>query len=50
MRRKTLYNNLKQFIEPEFAREVIRLISNNESIRPQNINYKSFVKMFNKVK
>ena len=50
MRRKTLYNNLKQFIEPEFAREVIGLISNNESIRPQNINYKSFVKMFNKVK
>ncbi|MCK5866927.1 MAG: ribosomal RNA small subunit methyltransferase A [Mycoplasmataceae bacterium] len=50
MRRKTLYNNLKQFLEPEFAREVIAHVSDNESIRPQNIDYKSFLKMFNKVK
>ncbi|MCK5866835.1 MAG: ribosomal RNA small subunit methyltransferase A, partial [Mycoplasmataceae bacterium] len=50
MRRKTLYNNLKQFLEPEFARDIIKLVSDNPSIRPQNIEYKSFIKMFNKVK
>ncbi|MCK5807244.1 MAG: ribosomal RNA small subunit methyltransferase A [Mycoplasmataceae bacterium] len=50
MRRKTLYNNLRQFLDPEYAREVISLVSDNQSIRPQNIDYKSFVKMFNEVK
>lgn len=50
MRRKTLYNNLKQFLGEAKAKSVIHENNLKESIRPQEITYNKFVSLFNSVK
>lgn len=50
MRRKTLFNNLKNFLGAEKARELILKIEKKESVRPQELSYKDFVNVFNNVK
>ena len=50
MRRKTLYNNLKQFVDADKAKEAILSISDNESIRPQELSLNNYIKLFNGVK
>lgn len=46
MRRKTLYNNLKNFLGAEKATEIIQKSELKESVRPQELSYEQFVKLF----
>lgn len=50
MRRKTLYNNLKQFIEPDKAIAAIEEVTGKPSIRPQELSLNNYIDLFNKVK
>ena len=46
-RRKTLYNNLKKFIDPDVAKETIAKLELNESARPQELSFDKFIELFN---
>ena len=46
MRRKTLYNNLKNFLGAEKATEILEKSGLKEGVRPQELSYEQFVKLF----
>ena len=46
MRRKTLFNNLKNFLGPEKSREMIKKSNFKESVRPQELSYEEFINLF----
>lgn len=46
MRRKTLFNNLKNFLGADKARELIVTLNLKESVRPQELSYIQFVALF----
>ncbi|NQZ65614.1 MAG: 16S rRNA (adenine(1518)-N(6)/adenine(1519)-N(6))-dimethyltransferase RsmA [Mycoplasmatales bacterium] len=50
MRRKTLFNNLKNFLGANKAKELIISLDKKETIRPQELSYNDFIKLFNNVK
>ena len=45
-RRKTLYNNLKLFVDPERSKQVIEELGFKESIRPQEVSFDDFIKLY----
>ena len=49
MRRKTLFNNLKKFLNKEKAEEILLKNNFKQSIRPQELSYQNYFKMFNNI-
>ena len=49
-RRKTLFNNLRNFIDNDLAKTIITNMNLKESIRPQELSKDQFIKIYNEIK
>ena len=47
MRRKTLFNNLKNFLGHEIARKLVDYLNMGDAVRPQELSYTDFINLFN---
>jgi len=46
MRRKTLFNNLRNFLDADFSKEIINKLDVKDSVRPQELTKEQFLTLY----